>query len=55
VQAQGRNRVSCLLKTGWAHVFIRLFGFKMIEIECFEQLEAVCRDLTGNFTVMPSA
>jgi predicted ATP-grasp superfamily ATP-dependent carboligase len=40
----------CLLKPGRAHVFIRRFGFKMLEIECFEQLAGAYRDLTGSFT-----
>jgi len=45
-----RNRIKfpCLLKPGRAHVFIRRFGFKMFEIESFEQLAGVYRDLTGN-------
>jgi predicted ATP-grasp superfamily ATP-dependent carboligase len=46
---RGRITFPCLLKPGRAHVFIRHFGFKMIEIECFEQLAGVYRDLTGNF------
>jgi len=50
-----RDRITfpCLLKPGRAHVFIRRFGFKMFEIECFEQLAGVYREITGNFTCDP--
>jgi D-aspartate ligase len=43
----------CLLKPGLAHLFLRKFSFKMLEIHSFEELARNYNDLTEGFTTDP--
>ncbi len=40
----------CLLKPGLAHLFLREFGFKMLEVHNFDELVRHYRNLTDDFT-----
>jgi predicted ATP-grasp superfamily ATP-dependent carboligase len=40
----------CLLKPGLAHLFLRKFGFKMLEIHNFDDLVSNYRNVTDDFT-----